>query len=57
MKKALLFSLILATLYLPVRAAKIKSLRAGVTETLVSFAAFCVLYLVGLLWVYPALAK
>jgi predicted cobalt transporter CbtA len=55
MKKALLFSLILATLYLPIRASKLKSLRKGLLETLVAFSAFCVLYLIGLLWVYPAL--
>jgi hypothetical protein len=57
MKKALLFSLILATLYLPIRASKIKSLRIGMTETMVSFAAFCLLYLAGLMWVYPAISK
>ncbi|NOU29792.1 MAG: hypothetical protein HOO96_17955 [Polyangiaceae bacterium] len=55
MKKAILISILLSTLYLPIRAAKVQKLRVGSSEAIVGFSLFCVLYLIGVLWVYPAL--
>ena len=55
MHKALLFSLLLATVWFPVRASKVKNLRAAALEAVLGFCGFAVLYWLGLLWVYPAL--
>lgn len=48
-------SLILMTFVLPLRAARLKSLRRGATETFVGFSVFGVLYVIMALLVYPEL--
>ena len=55
MHKALLFSLLLATVWFPIRASKVRNLRTAATEAIVGFGVFAVLYWLGLMWVYPAL--
>jgi hypothetical protein len=55
MKKLLLMSIIIATFAFPIRAARLRSLKKGATETVVGFSIFCVIYLVLLLLVYPTL--
>jgi hypothetical protein len=55
MHKALLFSLLFATLWFPIRASKVRNLRASATEAIVGFSVFAALYWLALMWVYPAL--
>jgi predicted membrane-bound dolichyl-phosphate-mannose-protein mannosyltransferase len=55
MKKLLLMSLILMTFVLPIRAARLKSLKRGATEMFVGFSIFGVVYLLLTLMVYPEL--
>jgi hypothetical protein len=55
MHKALLISVLLATMWFPLRASKINNVRNAARETLIGFFAFAALYWLGLLWVYPAL--
>jgi hypothetical protein len=55
MHKALLFSLLFATLWFPIRASKVRNLRAAASEAIVGFSVFATLYWLGLMWLYPAL--
>jgi hypothetical protein len=55
MAKLLLLSIIIATIALPVRAAKSKQPRAGLKKALLQMAIFNVFYLGGLLYLYGRL--
>lgn len=55
MKKALLMSILVATVVVPMMAAKAPSLRAAVTRTAVGMAVASALYWLALIYVYPAL--
>jgi hypothetical protein len=56
MRKALLISLLAATILIPLFAARGGSVRAAARRSVLATAIFCVLYWVGLVWVYPTLA-
>ena len=55
MQKALLISILAATMLIPIFAAKGGSVKAAVRRSAIATAVFCVLYWVGLLVVYPML--
>jgi hypothetical protein len=55
MRKALLISLLAATILIPLFAARGGSVRSAARRSVVATAIFCVLYWVGLVWVYPTL--
>jgi hypothetical protein len=55
MQKALLISILAATMLIPVFAAKGGSVKAAVRRSFIATAVFCVVYWVGLLVVYPML--
>lgn len=55
MQKALLISILAATMLIPIFAAKGGSVKAAVRRSAIATAVFCVVYWVGLLVVYPML--
>lgn len=55
MQKALLISILAATMLIPIFAAKGGSVKSAVRRSAIATAVFCVLYWVGLLVVYPML--
>jgi hypothetical protein len=56
-QKALLISILAATILIPLFASKGGSLRNAVRRSAIATAAFCVLYWLGLLFVYPSLTS
>lgn len=55
MQKALLISILVATMLIPLFAAKGGSVKAAVKRSVVATTVFCVLYWLGLVFVYPNL--
>ena len=55
MHKLFLVSVLIATAVIPVFAAKGQSTRQSVIRRVVATLGFCVVYMVGLLFVYPGL--
>jgi hypothetical protein len=55
MQKALLISILAATVLIPIFAARGGTVKAAVRRSAIATAVFCVLYWVGLLVVYPML--
>ena len=55
MRKALLISLLLSTILIPLFAARGGSVKQAAKRSVIATAVFCVLYWVGLVWVYPTL--
>ena len=56
MQKVLLISILFATMLIPLVAARGGSLKSAVRRTAIATGVFCVLYWLGLIFVYPALA-
>lgn len=57
MQKALLISILAATVLIPLFAAKGGSVKQAVSRSVIATAVFCVLYWVGLVFVYPSLSS
>lgn len=57
MQKAFLISILFATVLIPLIAAKGGSVKSAVRRSIIATSAFCVLYWLGLLFVYPALSS
>lgn len=57
MQKALLFSILAATMLIPLFAAKGGNVRAAVRRSILATVVFCVLYWAGLVFVYPSLGS
>ena len=57
MGKAILFSILLATVILPIRAARHPSRTVGLRKTVYGISAFCFVYLILILYVYPYVKK
>ena len=57
MQKALLFSILAATMLIPLFAAKGGNVKAAVRRSVVATIVFCFLYWGGLVFVYPNLAS
>lgn len=55
MQKALLISILVATVLIPLVAARGGSVKSAVRRSILATSVFCVLYWLGLLFVYPAL--
>ena len=55
MQKALLISILAATIVIPLFASRGGTVKQAVRRIAIATAAFCVLYWLGLLFVYPAL--
>jgi hypothetical protein len=55
MQKALLISILFATVTIPLFAARGGSVKSAVRRSVIATAIFCVLYWLGLLFVYPSL--
>jgi hypothetical protein len=55
MQKALLISILFATILIPLIAARGGSVKSAVRRSVIATGVFCVLYWLGLLFVYPAL--
>ena len=55
MQKALLISILAATILIPIFASKGGSVKSAVRRSAIATAAFCVFYWLGLLFVYPTL--
>lgn len=55
MQKALLISILVATMLIPIFASKGGSVRSAVRRSAIATCVFCVLYWIGLLVVYPML--
>ena len=55
MQKALLISILAATVLIPIFASKGGSVKSAVRRSAIATAVFCALYWVGLLYVYPRL--
>lgn len=55
MRKALLISLLAATILIPLFAARGGTVRQAARRSILATTIFCVLYWVGLVWVYPNL--
>ena len=55
MQKALLISILAATMLIPIFAAKGGTVKSAVRRSAIATAVFCVLYWIGLLVVYPML--
>lgn len=55
MQKALLISILAATIVIPLFASRGGTVKQAVRRSAIATAAFCVLYWLGLLFVYPAL--
>ena len=56
MQKALLISILFATVLIPLFAARGGSVKSAVRRSAIATGLFCVLYWVGLVFVYPSLA-
>jgi hypothetical protein len=56
MQKALLISILAATIIIPLFAARGRSVKQAVRRSAIATAIFCALYWVGLLFVYPTLS-
>jgi hypothetical protein len=56
MQKALLISILFATVLIPLVAAKGGSVKSAVRRSAIMTGVFCVLYWLGLIFVYPALS-
>ncbi|HVJ90672.1 MAG TPA: hypothetical protein VM580_12775 [Labilithrix sp.] len=56
MQKALLISILFATVLIPLVASKGGSVKSAVRRSAIATGIFCVLYWLGLLFVYPMLA-
>jgi hypothetical protein len=56
MQKALLISILFATVLIPLITARGGSVRSAVRRSAIATALFCFLYWLGLLFVYPTLA-
>lgn len=56
MQKALLISILAATVLIPLFAAKGGTVKQAVRRSAMATAVFCVLYWLGLIFVYPSLA-
>jgi hypothetical protein len=57
MQKALLISILFATVTIPLFAARGGSVKSAVRRSVIATAAFCVLYWLGLLFIYPSLIQ
>ena len=55
MQKLVLLSILLATVFIPIAAARMRSARGSLRKTLVAVALLNVFYLLALLFVYPHL--
>ena len=55
MQKALLISILAATILIPLFASRGGTVKQAVRRSAIATAAFCVLYWLGLLFIYPAL--
>jgi hypothetical protein len=55
MQKALLISILFATVLIPLVAARGGSVKSAVRRSIIATSVFCVLYWLGLLFVYPTL--
>ena len=55
MQKALLISILAATILIPLFASRGGTVKQAVRRSAIATAVFCVLYWLGLLFVYPAL--
>ena len=55
MQKALLISILVATMVIPLVVAKGGSVKQAVRRSVVATAVFCVLYWIGLVFIYPSL--
>jgi hypothetical protein len=55
MQKGLLISILLATVLIPLFTAKGGSVKSAVRRTAIATGVFCVLYWLGLIYVYPTL--
>lgn len=55
-QKALLISILFATVLIPLVAARGGSVKSAVRRSAIATGVFCVVYWLGLLFVYPALA-
>ena len=55
MQKALLISILFATVLIPLVAARGGSVKSAVRRSAIATGVFCVFYWLGLLFVYPAL--
>lgn len=55
MQKALLISILFATVLIPLVAARGGSVKSAVRRSAIATGVFCVLYWLGLLFIYPAL--
>jgi hypothetical protein len=56
MQKALLISILFATVLIPLVAARGGTVKSAVRRSIVATTVFCVLYWLGLLFVYPSLS-
>lgn len=56
MQKALLISILFATVLIPLVAARGGSVKSAVRRSAIATGAFCVLYWLGLVFVYPMLS-
>lgn len=56
MQKALLISILFATILIPLIAARGGSVKSAVRRSAIATGAFCVLYWIGLVYVYPSIA-
>ncbi|MBX3227468.1 MAG: hypothetical protein KIT84_14025 [Labilithrix sp.] len=57
MQKALLISILFATVLIPLVAARGGSVKSAVRRSAIATSAFCVLYWLGLVFVYPHLGS
>ena len=57
MQKALLISILFATVLIPLFAARGGSVKSAVRRCVIATVAFCVLYWLGLLFLYPTLTS
>ncbi len=55
MQKALLISILAATIVIPLFASRGGSVKQAVRRSAIATAAFCVLYWLGLMFIYPSL--
>lgn len=57
MQKALLISILAATIIIPLASARGGSLKSAVRRSVIATGVFCTLYWLGLLFVYPNFTK
>lgn len=57
MQKALLISILFATVLIPLVAARGGTVKSAVRRSAIATSVFCVLYWLGLVFVYPALTS